>query len=339
MNQMSYQYSNQKNNEEKILDELNRSLKNIEKSNESLEHSKRSINGECFDSYASDFYKNLRKFQYSKKQMKKKIISASLVFSLFSSLSVAYFKSVFNIEPDAYKTQTYTYSTIDGYNVSNGIVKIDESEGDKTYIKVYEPWNFKTEREIKTYDITGVEYENIDDYLKLDLSSFPCKSEPEYLKDITSSRPLNDEEIKEVIKYLVYEDESVFSDGLDFSAFVFFYFLIILLTIFCELIFSMPFNIREITELYARIKEGKESLIYYGNKEETKEFIASTLEEIYNNDELRNKFVKLFNENKYLLNDPTILESKYKEVFEKVDTIKLREECGKYDEIVKKLSK
>ena len=67
--------------------------------------------------------------------------------------------------------------------------------------------------------------------------------------------------------------------------------------------------------------------------------IKDILNEIEKNEELRNKFVELFNKNKYLLNEPDILLEKYNETLKELDLIKTKKELTTINKSLKRVLK
>lgn len=261
-----------------------------------------------------------------RKMFKKSIFNTILMYIVASSLI-----SVFLAPKEHGVTKTeYTYE--------NGMTQeelIDsEYKEDKKYILVYEPWEpFEDERIIKQYDVSNIELKNIEDYLTYDVNDLECENIPQSFAELKSSKEYNFKEIRKFMNIDYDENGSVSIEYIVgvFSVVIFImYILDLVLSAYARVnSYGLPVGALFIRFLEYNRRYSKSGFDMIEVKELFKELenpINKVLDEIEKNDELRNKFVKLFNENKYLLNDPEILFEKYNELIKKVNTPEIKKE-------------
>lgn len=248
-----------------------------------------------------NFKYNFREYKRYKKQY-----IASLLATI-SCFSVAFIIDL-NIRYKYYDAIEYEYSVEDGLTEENKRIKLKDYEGNKVYIKEFKIID-GVEQEIKSYDVSDIKLDNIEDYMTYDVSNL----EPEETYDEPLKEELNSKDIRKIIKLDVNNEKEKRKNSMFFTT-VFNYWL---LDIF-------PFK-KNMNGKRDDMKCSKEDALRIMRMYLYKP-IDEIIDEINNNDKLRDDFIKLFNENKYLLNDPTLLEEKYNELIQSLNTTGLKED-------------
>ena len=220
----------------------------------------------------------------------------------------------------AYPKITTTYSDVYGKEVEDDYSYVENKEQDRTYIHVYTDWydnlELGTIRDIYTYDVSNIELENIEDYLDLNYTELDADKKTVPLLDGNS---LSQKGYTEVEKISIdrSKEESVPNIGIYIMVSIFPYliYIYLLLIIESEMLdvngkyFGIINNICQLLKF--NIKDYKKGIIKYKNElQECKSYLNSLLEEINKYEELRTRFNELYNQNKYLLDDPEKLLSK-----------------------------
>ena len=187
--------TNYSTQDDKSIEELNELLNEI-----------RNINCNIIDEYEAIITTNKNNNNILKKYNKKvkELYIRTAVFitslSLCASLGTYVFKK---IEKDYYENIKYPVTTYTFQENVKPTIKFEFKESsdefyDKVYIKVYEPFNSYGIRNIKTYDVTGLNYANVEDYFEYDLNEYASNPdvEQEVLKNINN---ISNEEVKTVI--------------------------------------------------------------------------------------------------------------------------------------------
>ena len=134
-------------NEEEVYD----ILYSIEKSNNKIKES-------GMRSVVNEIAKYSRIRDINKKEIKERIITLIASIGIFFGVSKGYFELSDKVLSDNYQvvySAALAYNEETGYSKEEKYVPTNEaSEG--TYIKIYEPWNMKSEREVRTYDISSL---------------------------------------------------------------------------------------------------------------------------------------------------------------------------------------
>ena len=134
-------------NEEDIYD----MLQQIEESNKEIESSR-------WNSNIYMMVKKIEEYKESKKRALKRLLALIAATTVFIGASKGYIslsKKVLNNTLQDVKCVTLAYNEENGYSKNEKWVPVSKAE-EGTYIKVYEPWNMKREREVKTYDISSL---------------------------------------------------------------------------------------------------------------------------------------------------------------------------------------
>lgn len=280
-------------NEEANLEELEEKLNSLNNSNNYI---LKKLDGIKIP--LKDFTYNFKKYKQCRK-----IYIASLLATI-SCFSVVFFIDV-NRRYKYYNATEYEYSLEDGLTEESKKIKLKDYEGNKIYIE-----DFKTidgQQEIKTYDVSNIKLDNIEDYMTYDVSNLESKE--------THYESLQEEldDIRKIIKLDVNDSEIKLHNSNFFS---------IMVTYWIIDLFSIKTNILENKKNMKTTKRETLNIMHtFLNKP-----VDEIINEINNNDELRNEFIRLYNENKYLLNDPTLLEERYNELIQSLNILELKED-------------
>ena len=147
-------------NEEDVYDILQK----IEESNKEIDNFR--IQNDIYNAVRS-----IKGYKENKREVRKRILALIASLTVFLGVSKGYMALSEKVLGDNFQTVnsvTLTYNEETGYSKEEKYVPIKEaSEG--TYIKIYEPWNMKSEREVRTYDISSLGEMDLEEYLKLNL--------------------------------------------------------------------------------------------------------------------------------------------------------------------------
>ena len=304
------------NLKDNIIKEINNLKKEIndvvKKYNESLSGYKYSVEEQkC----------RLTKIKKYKKEILRRItstiVSSSIVVGSFFGIHTL-MKKISTSQ--VYPKTTTTYSDEYGKKVKDDYSYVEKDEQDKTYIHVYTDWYDDfwkgTKKDIYTYDVSNIELENIEDYLDLDYSELEANKETVSLKNGDS---LSQKGYTEVEKISIdrSREESITSIGtyIAVSLVPYVIYICILLIIEFEMLNINNKRWGIVNNLYQLLKydirDYKKDKVKYKNKlQESKSYLNSLLEEINKYEELKLRFNELYNQNKYLLDDPEKLLSK-----------------------------
>lgn len=307
-------------NEEEVYDILHQ----IEESNESIKKSeiKNAISIIARQSRVRDINKN---------EIRKRIITLIASIGILFGTFKGYQKIGEKVILDNYQevsSVTLTYNEETGYSKEEKYVPTNEaSEG--TYIKIYEPWNMKSEREVRTYDISSLGEMDLEEYLKLNLEEMGIDYTSTMESISESGALLNEEEIREVIKNIVLYDRVGLNTLAVFIAFII-YLLLVGIVIGVDVSKYFPESYFLMFSNSLRIKWCKENIWhakYYVNASCDKNLLnnCNAIEiMIKENNELRNKFVEELN--KLKCSDPSEIMEEFKRVCDMVDIDRLEED-------------
>ena len=307
-------------NEEEVYDILHQ----IEESNESIKKSE-------IKNAISIIARQSRVCDINKKEIKKRIITLIASIGIFFGVSKGYFELSDKVLSDNYQevySAALTYDEETGYSKEEKYVPIKEaSEG--TYIKIYEPWNMKSEREVRTYDISSLGEMDLEEYLKLNLEEMGIDYSSTMESISESGDLLNKEEIREVIKNIVLYDRVGLNTLAVFIAFII-YLLLVGIVIDVDVSKYFPESYFLMFSNSLRIKWCKENTLhakYYVNASCDKNLLNNCNAikiMIKENNELRNKFVEELN--KLKCSDPSEIMEEFKRVCDMVDIDRLEED-------------
>ncbi len=307
-------------NEEEVYDILH----SIEKSNNKIKES-------GMRSVVNEIAKYSRIRDINKKEIKERIITLIASIGIFFGVSKGYFELSDKVLNDNYQvvySAALAYNEETGYSKEEKYVPIKEaSEG--TYIKIYEPWNMKSEREIRTYDISSFGEMDLEEYLKLNLEEMGIDYTSTMESISESGDLLNEEEIREVIKNIVLYDRVGLNTLAVFIAFII-YLLLVGIVIDVDVSKYFPESYFLMFSNSLRIKWCKENALhakYYVNASCDKNLLNNCDAikiMIKENNELRNRFVEEFN--KLKCSDPSEIMEEFKRVCDMVDIDRLEED-------------
>ena len=320
-NNKSYVKKVEEVNEEDVYDMLHQ----IEESNESIKKSE-------IKNTISIIARQSRIRDINKKEIKKRIITLIASIGIFFGVSKGYFELSDKVLSDNYQevySATLTYNEETGYSKEEKYVPIKEaSEG--TYIKIYEPWNMKSEREVRTYDISSLGEMDLEEYLKLNLEEMGIDYSSTMESISESGDLLNKEEIREVIKNIVFYDRVGLNTLAVLIAFII-YLLLVGIVIDVDVSKYFPESYFLMFSNSLRIKWCKENIWhakYYVDvscsDKNTLDYYNAIKIMIKENNELRNKFVEEFN--KLKCSDPSEIMEEFKRVCDMVDIDRLEED-------------
>lgn len=231
------------------------------------------------------------------------------------------------IKTPRYMTTNDTYSISDNLqtpSISEYQSLIGEDDTPETYIIEYSPWereSFLEEftREVTTYDVSNVEYENLEDYLQLDLYDLGIlgESETETKESLTPSDLYNDE-IREVER--IYQDVlDVKYEPANFSikTFLIFYVVWYLVDKYiskCLKTETITDYIKDFSKRNKKRKELKEA--YLDQEHRLKEALDNFKTLLSKNDKARARFIELYQKYAPFLQDDE-LEQNYQRLVRK----------------------
>ena len=238
---------------------------------------------------------------------------------------------------DHCKLVTSTYSNWEGLNMSDKWIRLDRSSfyEEKIYLKEYGVWEdassesfYKYQREVKIYDVSNYHFDNLEDYVNYGIDNYGVnfETETEYGNDVQlySNSYIgvekSDVDTSVVEKQLIRNNFGIaaFSSYLGYILFWVIFFMINGFN--CSFIWESYYIIIDcINYVISKKRDVKEQLKILENK------MREAINLINSNDELKLEFNRLYNENKYLLDNPEELLVKFSEVSSKIEQISLNE--------------
>lgn len=309
----------EKVNEEDVYDILQK----IEESNKEIDNFR--IQNDVYSAVRS-----IKGYKENKNEIMKRILALIASLTVFLGASKGYYELSKKVLGDNFQTVnsvTLTYNEETGYSKQEEYIPIKYAK-EETYIKVYEPWNMKKEREIRTYDISSLSDMDLEEYLKLNLEDMGIDYTSVF-ETLSGSVLLNDEEVREVVKKMVYYDQTK-NDVLSSFEAMLIYILIVLAIIYVDIgvldADSYYFALGNICSLKVCLEESdfyKQNIKSEFNRNLLVNMCHLT-DMIKENNELRNKFVEEFN--KLKCSDPSEIMEEFKLVCDMVDIDRLEED-------------
>ena len=306
-------------NEEDVYDILQK----IEESNKEIDNFR--IQNDVYSAVRS-----IKGYKENKNEIMKRILALIASLTVFLGASKGYYELSKKVLGDNFQTVnsvTLTYNEETGYSKQEEYIPIKYAK-EETYIKVYEPWNMKKEREIRTYDISSLSDMDLEEYLKLNLEDMGIDYTSVF-ETLSGSVLLNDEEVREVVKKMVYYDQTK-NDVLSSFEAMLIYILIVLAIIYVDIgvldADSYYFALGNICSLKVCLEESdfyKQNIKSEFNRNLLVNMCHLT-DMIKENNELRNKFVEEFN--KLKCSDPSEIMEEFKRVCDMVDIDRLEED-------------
>lgn len=305
------------------IDDLDDLLFSIKNSNQELKSNLTAL----------DF--NRQNYKANKREMKhKKRIFVSDVARDFIIPTAIIITSAFSVSPLAKSLtedhnicpKTTTIYDEDTKDESSHYVNY-KGQTDKTYIIKAERLDENGQIETVVYDASGLNFENDKDYLNYDLNKL------EKVSDGVSLTVSPSEVGDIIVEKWDYEIDKMENDKY-FETFIILYSIFCAIVVLGNIIFiklgisTLGEKLNALVNDYRNLKEQKEE--YKTRKKEILENIQAInyilLEEINKNEDLRNKYIEVFDKNKDKMLDPSMLESSFNELLKNLDTSKLRKE-------------
>ncbi len=285
----------------------------------------------------------IRSLEEYKKDLKKRMVSLITSISIISGAVLTYggVTALVASKNKLMPCATLSYNEVTGYSKDIEDIKVSDGKNE-TYIKVYEPWNMKSEREVKVYDVSNLDDMELEEYLKLNLEEMGIDYTTiiETLKD-NEHTILNNEEVREVVKKVIYPDDAKTNMDVYEGIIPLFFGLLALYVVF-SIVFENAGRDTFMYRFFDDIDEIKSNKRYIKSYTETinneydlrsmLEYSVLMTEIIKRNDELRNKFAHEVN--KFDFSDPSGIMEEFKRVCSEVDTSSLSD---KYNKMVKTL--
>lgn len=302
-----------------------------------LEKSNQTINEEVcsFSEKKDDLNKIISEFKKNRKNMIKSGISLILSLTVTIGAGVGIYKiSKKNSYVDGYKTFTTTYSDWNGLDEEEGFIEKDKADSYKhdnlIYLNVYGVWEeidynsrySQYQRNIKTYDISNYEFDNIETYLDYNIDYYEVDyiSTDEMKSSVTDLYKKPYVEIKKTVI-----DKSEIVKDFDDEGFIilavplYMFYILIIMGIMGST--QLQFIFGQIVDLGYYLRKYIDNKVL--TKEEQRELLENSikiLKMINSNNQLKEQFNKLYEENKFLLDNPEELYKRFDEVTKKVDT-------------------
>ena len=306
-------------NEEEVYDILHQ----IEESNKEIDNFR--IQNDIYNAVRS-----IKGYKENKREVRKRILALIASLTVFLGVSKGYMALSEKVLGDNFQTVnsvTLTYNEETGYSKQEEYIPIKYAK-EETYIKVYEPWNMKKEREIRTYDISSLSDMDLEEYLKLNLEDMGIDYTSVF-ETLSGSVLLNEKEVREVVKKMVYYDQTK-NDVLSSFEAILIYIIILLAIIYVDIGIldadSYWFVLGNICSLKVCLEETdfyKRNIKSEFNRD-LLENMCHLTDMIKENNELRDKFVEEFN--KLKCSDPSEIMEKYRALCKEADIDKFEKE-------------
>ena len=306
-------------NEEDVYDILQK----IEESNKEIDNFR--IQNDGYSAVTS-----IKEYKENKNEIMKRILALIASLTVFLGASKGYYELSKKVLGDNFQTVnsvTLTYNEETGYSKQEEYIPIKYAK-EETYIKVYEPWNMKKEREIRTYDISSLSDMDLEEYLKLNLEDMGIDYTSVF-ETLSGSVLLNEKEVREVVKKMVYYDQTK-NDVLSSFEAILIYIIILLAIIYVDIGIldadSYWFVLGNICSLKVCLEETdfyKRNIKSEFNRD-LLENMCHLTDMIKENNELRDKFVEEFN--KLKCSDPSEIMEKYRALCKEADIDKFEKE-------------
>ena len=321
-------------NSDELLDEIKEALTNIA---HTLEENEYSLNRN--EKKLKGLNKDIKE---EKVAFKKTIVADSLkcvaTLSLIAGMLFGAYKFAKFITKDEYldtKSEVFSTSQVVQTQAKEGYLpKIDSSDAEvvdetitTTKIIEYGPWektffNDGYSREVATFDVSGINYSNLEDYLSLDLKTLGYEAQiTEETKETLSPEDLYDELIREVQRTTQNLDNvEIKHDGFIFAVIVS-EVLALAILLFIELILDDSYydSLLDNLALHIKLKDYKEERKDFQILlEKSKELLEENKKTILENETLRARFVELYTKYAPFINDSS-LDKTYQKLTRKKD--------------------
>lgn len=252
------------------------------------------------------------------KNVKKRIASLALSLSILAGGSFGITKLAEKIEDKSpYDKKVEIYSTETGSaNYTEKIaLKSDADPQDSIMLRIYD--GDGNDYHYQEYDISDKNYDDMRDYYDYARDNYDTKGLKVEIEKNTYSRH-NTKVDAIVILHIVYLILLLILDAATMGK------------MYDEIDFVNYVRIKNIKKILKQISYDKEKLERYS--EEVDVLVNSVLNDINNNDELRSRFLVLYEENKYLLDNP-------EELYQKINDVKDLENLENVKKLIKERNK
>lgn len=216
------------------------------------------------------------------------------------SIGALLYKPMLKVEN--YNTVIEEYSIDDGITVHDEVIGLVNETGEETLILEYEPWEKSRSgfrRDYKEYDVSHIDYEDLAQYLLLDLEKLgiKCEEKREYKDALTPEDLYTDNEC--VVKnYKQDLNNPIITYSIDESFDGITYVFILIVAAFSE-IFSVAHFLDSISYLKDHLKVNKELKANLGV--DLKELLDQYAEANKDINKIQNELVAFYNKYKFLL--------------------------------------
>lgn len=260
----------------------------------------------------------------NKKEIRKRLISFLVATSIMVGGGIGVHKLAKNgATGDKYLQTTEVYSsTTDDVSTETKEVFLGNAPSSKTIVRVYDPYKNEQRREYEEYDVSYLDFDNARAYYEYGVDNYEVVAKDGVLKTgngdtIPDYENSYTEVIRETYKYLGIDfNEKLYKDGL-LGGYIVYIIGWLVLGMLGALIISdgNPVIIGSIIVLYEETSDLLFNKRHYKNvSERANQNLLKILELINENDSLREEFKRLYETNKYLLDNPEELYQRFMEL-------------------------
>lgn len=279
----------------------------------------------------SDFIAKYSYFRNSLREYRKSVLKSILSFALSISIVGGIGYGIPKLAKkmsysDCYKKTISTYSDYNGLNVSDGYVRADSisSKPNTIYLREYGVWedgrSYKYQRDVKIYDVSDFSFDNIEDYISYGVENYSITYETEREKTDEAIRIYSEPYIEVEKTFVdtsnveeVYNEDDNFLNNFGFYAIYVFILVAILLSSNFQFIFGNFGDIFDWLKECRDCKADKKKILA-----KMKNIILLIQEQLNNNEKLKLEFNRLYEENKFLLDNPEELYNRFNELTTKM---------------------
>lgn len=317
-----------------INENMNNIVKNIEENTKEIN---RLVNLVKDDEYEKNYYK--KDAEWNKKNIIKRFISFLIATSIMIGGGIGLQRLVKKESiKNKYNRTIEVYSTItDDTTTESDVIYLSDEPEEKTIVRVYDPYKNETKRDYQYYDVSYLDFDSLKEYYEYGTDNYGVVPQDGTLKT-SSDDSISDyqnsytEVIKSTYEYVGRElDKTEYANELVIG-FIMYVFGLILFESLYNLVTESDYptviigGIRELLEENKNLLSNKREYNKY--KQKITNNLNKIMELINKNDELRSEFDKLYNANKYLLDNPD-------ELYNRIDQVVK----NNYSEAAKKLIK
>lgn len=270
---------------------------------------------------------------------KKEFVNRGLYLLLSISITIGSGIGVYKVAKrigyrDYYNKDITTYSTWKGLDNNEVLVcdsEFNEEELEKVYLNVYDSWEAignGYKRNIKKYDVSDYKFQNIEDYLDYSIDYYNVEYETvvEESNSISLSS-LYPKDCVEVEKFIIDNSEVVEKfDFVDFTVAISLLYCLYLFVLYGVIYFTEEqFIFGQCSELIDILKKNRRSKKITKMELKKLEKINNEIINIVNSNEiLKKNFNMLYEENKFLLDNPDELYDRFNYLANEIGNIKVK---------------